>query len=394
MAKFIIQSQKLKLEDNKDYYRGLIILEEIINYPLPNLYKLMLENLRIGYYNLPWERFFLPKKEFFSYAGYPMHRDNEQNMTGLFELYNFYELKEDWETYGFDSSEYEEYKMIRIGGICVGGGLFIGLEGDRKEKIYYMEWGEMPENPLSCAENIFTYLRGLTFIEDKSNLGNIDHSQLYQTWGKGFWQVKGDDTVPIKETMPPYERYGFVFINLRPLDANIDLNALKSFGKITFPFKFRTFLEHFEFIGETGLILEKIYDEKAETFIHFEKAIFPYATIHGEIIEIGRMWDEKTFLDSLKDFRDTDAWQQLNMWVIGTTTAGHQIGVVMDGEHQEEVWLLGKDGAELNDNGDKAIRLAEDIFKFIRGIEPIYQEEYLGKIYKKWGEDFWRIKGG
>ena len=102
------------------------------------------------------------------------------------------------------------------------------------------------------------------------------------------------------------------------------------------------------------------------------------------------MWNEETFVDSLKDFRNSEAWQKHQILVIGITTKKHQIGVVIEGEKAEEVWLLSNE--PLNNDGDTAIKLADDIFKFIRGIEPIYQEQYLDKIYKNWGEDFWRIK--
>ena len=58
-----------------------------------------------------------------------------------------------------------------------------------RDKIYLVVW-DWDKDYQYVANNIWEYYSGLKIIEDFSNMGKYEYSQLYKNWGEDFWRVR------------------------------------------------------------------------------------------------------------------------------------------------------------------------------------------------------------
>jgi hypothetical protein len=236
-----------------------------------------------------------------------------------------------------------------------------------------------------CEENIFDFLNDFVFAYFN---GLTDFDNLIRFWGEeDYWKQKDKLHIEYNNSgrnHEPIPRIGFTFIGIRPKE---DENNIKDLlGDITLPFRVNTFLTYFKFEGKKGLKTFDIYDEKVDQYIRFETINYSPIQLDGENIIIDELYIDEQIATSVELFKTSNQ----GFLEIGKTQSGHGINLGLQGEKSEEIWLVSE--TPLNDNGDLMIKLADDIFKFIRGLEPIYKEEYFDKIYRNWGEDFWRIQ--
>lgn len=179
-------------KNKKNKKVDLAALESMMGIELPVLYKTFCSCFELGDSNLDWQEYLNPKSGYLNPSGSikyePMENKRELFFHGLF---NLEELKQDWRTYSKSSKEYQEFGLLRIGDIGVGGGLFLGVSSDKTDKIFRVVW-DWNENFELLANNIFEFIRDLIFVEDGANMEAYKYSQLYKNWGEDFWRVRED----------------------------------------------------------------------------------------------------------------------------------------------------------------------------------------------------------
>ncbi|SNQ45035.1 hypothetical protein [Cellulophaga lytica] len=153
---------------------------------LPPIFKTFIENFKIEseLKNIK----FLDSDEDESQLG--TIRFNNGNISIL--ISNFMSIKDiytDWKG-GGEFEEWEKYGIIRIGhlGESGGGGICIGNTDRNKDEIWQLNW-DTPEYNRKIANNIFEFVRGLSFTTEFSNLDRIDYPKLYKKWGDSHWKL-------------------------------------------------------------------------------------------------------------------------------------------------------------------------------------------------------------
>ena len=176
----------LPLDEQFDIKR----VEQQLSIQLPIHYKIFVSNYKLGDGNLKKDKFLNPINNwitpFYSLVFQPFETKRELYFYGF---YNEEELISDWNIYGKNSREWENYKMIRIGDIGLGGGLFLGTENEMADKVYRIVWDWDEEYEL-VANNVFELARGLVIKEDFSNMNNYKYTDFVQNWIEDYWRVK------------------------------------------------------------------------------------------------------------------------------------------------------------------------------------------------------------
>lgn len=166
-------------------------LKKDLNLELPEKYILFTSLFEMGEGELRDPKFLDPKFPTPSECGSILIKPNSFKGEYLFSgFFNQQELLRDWNNYSNDSSEFLSHGLLRIANIGIGGGIFLGMKGSKRDQIFLVNWDSDEEYQL-LAENIFEFSKLLFFEEDKINLGSDrEYSQLYKNWGEDFWRVK------------------------------------------------------------------------------------------------------------------------------------------------------------------------------------------------------------
>lgn len=162
-----------------------------LNLELPEKYILFTSLFEMGEGKLREPKYLDPKYPTPSECGSILIKPN--NFKGEYSFSGFFNQKEllsDWNNYSNDSSEFLDHSLLRIANIGIGGGIFLGLKGSKRERVFLVNW-DSDEDYQLLAENIFEFSKLLFFVEDNINLGpDREHSQLYKNWGEDFWRVR------------------------------------------------------------------------------------------------------------------------------------------------------------------------------------------------------------
>jgi len=168
----------------------IIYLEKKLGFDIPLMYRVFIETFDVGNGNVIYESFLNPHKNTLvpcvSIVYQLQYSDIEIYFNGFFDTE---ELINDWENYTKTSKEWNDYGLLRIGDIGMGGGLFLGTKQEMRDKIYLVVW-DWDKDYEYIANNIWEYYSGLKVIEDFSNMGKYKYSQLYKNWGEDFWRVR------------------------------------------------------------------------------------------------------------------------------------------------------------------------------------------------------------
>jgi hypothetical protein len=174
------------LEDKPD----IDFLQRSLGFELPNMYKFFIEAFQVGDGKVRYEKFLNPENDKIvpcvSVQFLPFKGGKELFFNGLFSIE---ELISDWKSYTSSSKEWQNYGMLRIADIGVGGGLFLGIKDSMRDKIYRVVW-DWDEDYEFVANDILEYYKGLGVDEDFSNMRKYKYSQLYKNWGEDFWRVR------------------------------------------------------------------------------------------------------------------------------------------------------------------------------------------------------------
>jgi hypothetical protein len=155
---------------------------------LPPVYKLFASTFHLGSDNFRLDQFYHPEYKDYYACGYteytPLHDSRPLLITHFESLEELFPI---WE-YSKEEKEWTDFKFLRIADIGVGGGLFLGTQGDMADCIYRVVW-DWDEDYEKITNNIFEFVRGLELVEDESYLYGFRYSQLFKNWGDEFWHV-------------------------------------------------------------------------------------------------------------------------------------------------------------------------------------------------------------
>ncbi len=297
---------------------------------------------------------------------------------------------EDFSRFGNIYNNYGDFLEIKIikekKFWIVGSGpetlICVSTESSTRDKVFKIE--NFYQTTDEWEENIFDFTNNFVAGDFE---GFIEFDKLIEFWGDNYWKQK--DKLEVKynnsgRTRQPIPRLGFTFIGVRPKENEDQIKEILKLMDL--PFRVNTFFTYFKFEGKKGLKTFRIHDEIKDQFIEFETIQYAPHQLNGKNIIIKEMYLDEKLLDEIKSFKSSNT----EFLKIGKTQSDFGIYLGLSGNVSEKVWL--SSGNPQNKNKDFPIKLADDIFKFIRGFEPIYKEEYFNKIYRNWGEDFWRIQ--
>lgn len=177
-------------------------------------------------------------------------------------------------------------------------------------------------------------------------------------------------------------RVGFELLKARPLTDSVDIDSLEHKHGVILPPKYRLFIETF-YLGEKGITREQFYDKKSGEYFDCSAYIYSPNEDVGftHFNEIGKSFE----IWGSGGLSDTD--YEKKYFPIGSGNFG---GLAVGTEDDKDKIIF--------DTGEGNIILANDIFEFVRGIEIVpVEEEFLygtkhSDLYKRWGENFWRVK--
>lgn len=177
---------------------------------------------------------------------------------------------------------------------------------------------------------------------------------------------------------------GFELFTTRPPLENIDIDSLEKTHGIKLPPLYKVFMQTFYCTGTEYLYTEKFL--KTDNTPSLLAATSAYRGIEGTESFAG-FYDLETVLNA-KD--QIEEWSGNNYLPIADAFHGH--GAILVGtqpQDQDQIILH-------NDEFDRFTKIADNIFEFSRNIElEVEFYEYHvnhSKLYKNWGENFWRLK--
>ena len=173
---------------------------------------------------------------------------------------------------------------------------------------------------------------------------------------------------------------GLELLFSRSLNSNIDVEALEAIHNITLPPLYKIFIKSF-IIGDNNILCEKTILDSAykNAFTYFIYEPNP------DIIFSGFNEIEKAL--GIRHLDDT--WMEKKYLPIGY--CGFNGGVLLGTTESDKDKII----IEMVDLEPRFSILAENIFEFVRGLVLVSNSKVdidKTKLYKNWGEDFWRIR--
>ena len=110
--------------------------ESLAGFMLPEYFKLFSSLYEVGTDQILSPKYLDPKFGSVSDCGLLVFKLTENEEYGFDGFFNEEELIDDWENYSSVEAEFSEFDLLRIATLGVGGGLFLGVKEDKKDKIY------------------------------------------------------------------------------------------------------------------------------------------------------------------------------------------------------------------------------------------------------------------
>jgi hypothetical protein len=180
---------------------------------------------------------------------------------------------------------------------------------------------------------------------------------------------------------------GFQLLRTRGLHESIDIDVLEKRYQLTLPPKYRLFCEIF-ILGDESLIIDQ-YTASGNANDLRHCSFYTYAP-NREVRFAGFNALEKVFEYS----QNVDEWIDKKLLPIGHVGFNGAILLGTQASEQDKVVLHDFD------RSPEYTILADDIFQFMKGVvlEPISEADLVkgatfSRLYKNWGEDFWRVRG-
>lgn len=170
---------------------------------------------------------------------------------------------------------------------------------------------------------------------------------------------------------------GFEILKTRPLEDKLDVSALEEEYNVNVPTNYRFFSELFY------LNIEQKRDITLDNKVISVLRYLPQNNPLGDEI----YFDDLFTLDfSLSTYEENDTWHSKGLMQVGDGPPDGGILICMEGVNKDSIFY---------NNGHKYVKLASHIFDFFRDVVIAQLDdprENYNKLYKNWGEDFWRIR--
>lgn len=159
---------------------------------LPPLYKLFSNLFELGDDQFNYDKYFLEEKNklFHCQVLYYYPRGKDENNITFTHFDTIETVINNWdEKQGYTDIDISQ-GLLRIGGIALGGGIFIGKEPSNLDQVFVHIW-DSDQGIEKLEDNVFEFVKKLRLVPDNESLtGNIKHSQLYKNWNEDFWRIK------------------------------------------------------------------------------------------------------------------------------------------------------------------------------------------------------------
>lgn len=161
------------------------------------------------------------------------------------------------------------------------------------------------------------------------------------------------------------------------LKTKNEANSIEDYG-VELPEKYRLFIDTFN-VGDNSLFSQEYFDnnynQKRTLLLSFYEPM-------EDICFVGF----NTIQDSIDLKEDIEEYQTSRFLPVGYSSYNAGIVVSLEGDDKDVVYFD-------DPNSDDLVRLCDDIFEFVKGLELRFDKKIdVSKLYKNWGEDFWRVK--
>ena len=161
--------------------------EDIFKFLFPPIFKIFCKLFELDVtFNAP--KYYHPEYDNNYYAGILKFKQLGEWPISISRFDNLDNILENWKREK-NEKEWIEHNLLKIVDIDIGGGIYLGINGEKEDKIFLVVW-DWDEDYILIANNIFDFMDGLELIEDESALYGYKYNQLYRIWGEEFWKIK------------------------------------------------------------------------------------------------------------------------------------------------------------------------------------------------------------
>lgn len=103
-------------------------------------------------------------------------------------------IVEKWKD-NLDTVEYDDYGLMQIASIDIGGGLYVCIHGDELDGIFLSVW-DWEDTPLKIEKDIFSFVKNIKLKEYDLNFDYLlinSFDQIHRKWGDKYWTVQGNN---------------------------------------------------------------------------------------------------------------------------------------------------------------------------------------------------------
>ena len=173
---------KLKVKTNDDNGKE----NRVLPYTIPPLYQLFLNTFDVDSNQIIGEKYLDTKFGTVDSLGFRL-RHNDMDIS----ISDFFNEKDLFEDLRYLESEYiwHDLKLVRIGYINIGGGVFIGVDASKNSDqifTYFWDGGRL----IYSANNIFEFCSKLSLDTDTNRYENVRTPHFYKNFHEDYWRVK------------------------------------------------------------------------------------------------------------------------------------------------------------------------------------------------------------
>lgn len=184
---------------------------------------------------------------------------------------------------------------------------------------------------------------------------------------------------------------GLELLKIRALNETIDVSKFEEDNNLLLPHIYKVFQQTYCLGKDKTFFHEKYLNPSSDRLNGFMIQKFD-SFFTSKAIMLNSLYSIEETMEIMKMIfpKEDDVWQQ-DLLLIGENDLNESFFVGINNENSDEIFW------ERTDLTPRFIKIANNIFEFIRGISVVPNEPYLGKyklsqLNKNWYEDFWRVR--
>ena len=189
-----------------------------------------------------------------------------------------------------------------------------------------------------------------------------------------------------------FMKNGLELLKIRPLNETLDISNFEKKHSLILPCIYKVFQQTYYLRKESTFSYDKYFNPNSSRLNGFMIQSFDSLYTNKEIM-INSLYSLEESIELIKIIfteEDNEIWEK-GLFLIGENDLNEYFFVGVNGENKDNIYW------ERTDLNPRFIKIANNIFEFIRGISIISNELHLGdykfsQLYKNWGEDFWRVR--